>query len=186
MFPFDADCSYCSNLNPNDERKGKFWCEAKKEYVSARGSLCRDKHEVMGRSSTMKKNLRDVSKAHGYYIVTVITKLLELGNDNDYLATFQYVRDVMLPRMPFYDDFVEDYDKFGPLLADEILADENNYEYATKLVRSYLNNFVYLINHNRVDEALDIYISMFEEIKERYGYNELTEVDTKRLTLKVC
>ena len=170
MFPFDADCSYCRYLDPNNEYNGKFYCEKKKIYVSARANLCSYAAEVMGRPNCDKEKLRQISKSHGYYVVTAITEILGLSEDNGYMETFKYLRDVVLPANEEYQGFIDDYEEDGPALAELIKKDDNSQEYAEYLRVNYLNRLISLFCQDRIDDAIALYTSMLDVIKEKYGY----------------
>lgn len=170
MFPFDADCACCRYLIDNDMKDGKFYCEKKREYVSARARICGMAAEKMGRPDCDKNTLRAYSKSHGYYVVTAITEILGLPEDNEYMETFVYLRDTVLPCMEDYQGFIDDYETDGPVLADLLRYDEDGEGYAEYLVDVYLAEFVRLISGNSIDEAVATYSSMLDAIKERYGY----------------
>ncbi len=181
MFPFDADCAYCRELNPNKEKNGKFYCEKTKTYVAANASVfsCNYRAEVMGRSQTEKNRLSRISKDHGYYVVTAITKILGLPEDNEYMCAFMYLRDTILPSKEEYQKFLDDYEVDGPALATLLESDENAQEYAEYLRLSYLNGLVSLFCQDRVSDAIDLYTSMLDAIKERYGYQRQDIKDEK-------
>ena len=179
MFPFDADCAYCRYLRPDDERNGKFYCEKKKEYVAANARICSMAAEVMGRSQTEKNRLSRISKDHGYYVVTAITKILGLPENNEYMCAFMYLRDTILPSKEEYQEFLDDYEVDGPALATLLESDENAQEYAEYLRLSYLNGLVSLFCQDRVSDAIDLYTSMLDAIKERYGYQRQDIKDEK-------
>ena len=177
MFPFDADCAYCRELNPNKERNGKFYCEKTKTYVPANTSVfsCNYRAEAMGRSQTEKNRLSRISKDHGYYVVTAISQILGLPEDNEYMCAFMYLRDTILPAREEYKDFIDDYGVDGPALARLLEDDENAQDYAEYLRVSYLNGLVSLFCQDRVSDAMALYTSMLDAIKERYGYQRSKE-----------
>lgn len=183
MFPFDADCTSCRYLIDTDYKDGKYYCEKKHEYVSANDRICGMAAEKMGRCESDKKRLRNYSKDHGYYVVTAITEILGLPEDNDYMETFVYLRDVVMTRMEEYQGFIEDYENDGPHLADLLRYDEDREGYAEYLIEVYLSEFVRLISGNSVDEAVATYSSMLDAIKERYGYRR---EDVKHRELREC
>lgn len=170
MFAFDADCSDCRNLNPNDEYQGKFYCKKKRQYVSARGSRCSMAAEVMGRPNCEKAKLRKISKEHGYYVVTAITEILKLKEDNEFMESFRYLRDVILPTNEEYKKFIDEYELDGPALADLIRNDEEAQDYAEYLRVTYLNAVVSLFCQDEIYEAISLYTQMLDAIKERYNY----------------
>ena len=180
MFPFDADCSYCRYLRPSDEKKGKFYCEKKREYVSARASICSMAAEVMGRPNCDKEALRRISKSHGYYVVTAITEILGLSEDNEYMETFKYLRDVILPTREEYQSFIDDYETDGPCLAELLRCDDDGNNYAEYLRVAYLNGLVSLFCQDKIDAAMMLCNSMLNAIKKRYGYKR-EEVNTRKL-----
>ena len=169
MFPFDADCSYCRYLCPNDEKKGKFYCEKKREYVSARARLCSMAAEVMGRPNCEKESLRRISREHGYYIVTAVTEILDLDSDNEYMNRFRHFRDVVLSNNKCYQDFIDEYDSIGPEIAERIKSDPESQVYAEYLRVCFLDQFVNQLVLNNIDGAFATYSQMFEQLKDRYG-----------------
>lgn len=177
MFPFDADCSYCRELNPNSEDKGKFYCEKRREYVPATRSVftCNYRAEAMGRSQTEKNRLRKISKAHGYYVVTAISNILGLDNDNEYISAFVYLRDVIMPASDEYKSFIDDYETDGPALASLLSNDEGALDYAEYLRANYLNGVVSLFCQDRIFDAVSLYTSMLDLMKARYGYVRKSE-----------
>ncbi|MDE6142357.1 MAG: hypothetical protein K2G03_07105 [Bacilli bacterium] len=170
MFAFDADCADCRSLHLDDEYRGKFYCEKKKDYVSARANICRMAAETMGRATSDKNKARRTSKDHGYYVVTAISEILGLPEDNEYMCAFTYLRDVILPSDEEYKGFIDDYEVDGPALATLLKDDENAQDYAEYLRGTYLNGVVRLFCQNQIDDAIALYTSMLDAMKERYGY----------------
>lgn len=177
MFPFDADHTDCRYLDPTKKFNGKVWCSKHKEYVAANGKIrdksadyCNDAAEVMGRSTSEKQALARYSKSHGYYVVTAITDILGLSEDNGYMETFKYLRDVVLPANEEYQGFIDDYEEDGPALAELLRKDDNSHEYAEYLRVTYLNRLISLFCQDKIDDAITLYTSMLDVIKERYGY----------------
>ena len=183
MFPFDADCSYCRYLRPSDEKKGKFYCEKKREYVSARASICSMAAEVMGRPNCDKEALRRISRSHGYYVVTAITEILDLDSDNIYMSSFRYLRDVILPNMIDYQDFIAEYDSIGPAIAERLKSDPESQTYAEYLRVCFLDQFVAQFESNSIDTSIATYSQMFEQLKDRYGISK-ENIEQKKLVCK--
>lgn len=170
MFAFDADCSDCRSIHLDDEYKGKFYCEKKKEYVSARARICSMAAEKMGRSTSEKNAARRISKDHGYYVVTAISEILGLSEDNEYMCAFRYLRDVILPSNEEYKDFIEDYEIDGPALADLLKEDSEKEDYAEYLRIAFLEGMVSLFCQDDIAAAVEIYSRMLDAMKERYSY----------------
>ena len=126
--------------------------------------------EVMGRPDSEKKRLRDISKSHGYYVVTAITKILDLESDNEYMGAFKYLRDVILPTRKEYQSFIEEYELDGPALANLMQEDGDAQDFAEYLRCTYLNGVVSLFCQERIDDAMALYASMLDAMKERYHY----------------
>lgn len=179
MFAFDADCSDCRYIHLDDEYKGMFYCEKKKDYVSARARICSMAAEKMGRSTSEKNAARRISKDHGYYVITAISEILGLPEDNEYMCAFKYLRDVILPSDEEYEEFIDDYEEDGPALATLLKDDENAQEYAEYLRSTYLNGVVSLFCQNQIYDAMALYTSMLDAMKERYGYQRQDVKDEK-------
>lgn len=170
MFPFDADCSDCRYMNPDDQKDGKFYCKKKNEYVSANARRCAMAAEVMGRPNCDKKIWRDISKAHGYYVVTAITEILNLPIDNEYMESFIYLRDVICSSSDEYASFIDDYETCGKELADLLRGDEDAHNYAEYLRSTYLNGVVSFFCQDAIQESIALYSRMLDTMKERYSY----------------
>lgn len=170
MFAFDADCADCRSLDPNNEYQGRFYCEKKKQYVSARARICSMAAEVMGRPNCDKNAFRKISKDHGYYVITAISEILELPENNEYMCAFEYLRDTILPSKEEYKGFIDDYEVDGPTLANLLENDEDAQNYAEYLRAAYLNGLVSLFCEDRISDAMTLYTSMLDVMKERYGY----------------
>ena len=92
-----------------------------------------------------------------------------------YMCAFMYLRDTILPAREEYKDFIDDYEVDGPALARLLEDDENAQDYAEYLRVSYLNGLVSLFCQDRVSDAMALYTSMLDAIKERYGYQRSKE-----------
>ncbi len=155
-------CSDCCYMDTNRDKDYKFACINSRsgyEKVAANMRACRFFSDCFGYRSTRDKDiLYNTSKyKRDYYIVSAICKILGLGRDNDYMNNFMYVRDVILPNLVGGNEWCEEYDEFGPKIAEKLQEEKNAVEIATNLKDNYLDIFVELMNEGNVDDAITVY-----------------------------
>lgn len=185
MAKYCADCAYMDTCERKD---GRFACNNSRksgyQVVSARklAGNCNGFTEAWQsrRGERERERYMKISREHGYYIATAITSVLGLPEDNEYVSSFAYLRDVYMPDIEEYQDFIVEYESVGPRIAASIMNDENNKEYAEYLLLCYLEPFSVLVSEDLVDEAIELYKAMFEEVKNKYVPSE-PDKDIQRL-----
>lgn len=177
-----ARCADCAYLADRPELDGKFKCtnsRAALDYVPANQDSSRCNYFCNAFYSRLTTSDRDkkaeISRKAGWYIMTAITKILNLPEDNIYLQTFKVLREKVLDVNETYSNFISDYDMFGPGLAEKMVMDEEAIEYSTYLVDVYLNDFVELVHGGFINDGMMVYIRMYNEIKNHYLTPELTK-----------
>lgn len=168
-------CVDCAWMGECENKNGKFPCtnpRSNYEYVSARMGKCNAFTDILNskRGEGRKEDLMRISKSHGYYIVTAVCDILGIGTNNVYMEYFMYVRDVVMPNLAYGEEWIKDYEEFGPKIAGAILNSENREELAGKILLECLEPFVELMAESRVDEAITVYQNMVEQEKIRYGF----------------
>jgi len=173
-----CDCAYMDTVEGEGKNVGLYPCTNKKikdKYVSARKvakggyePFCPGFLEAFNhtRCEWDREQYMKESKRHGYYIVSAITKLLGLETDNEYLTSFQYLKDVVLPILN--PELIEEYDRIGPELADKLLGEDNNVELASYLLYKYLVDMCERIQDREYYEAIDSFKKLLKELKARY------------------
>lgn len=177
-------CADCAWMGECDNKDGKFPCENPRssyKVVSARMSKCNAFTDILNskRGEGRKEELMRISKSHGYYIVTAVCKILGLDTDNIYMEYFMYLRDVIMPNLEYGKEWIEDYEEYGPKIAEAIENSENREEIAGSILNECLNPFVELMIKCNVDEAITIYQEMVEQQKVKFGFSPAS----KNLTL---
>ncbi|MCH5167592.1 MAG: hypothetical protein J1F35_06875 [Erysipelotrichales bacterium] len=169
MAKYCADCTY---METGGHKKGKFDCTNPKSgfsEVSARKSACGYITECFNsrRCQSEREALMEISRSYGCYIIGAIIRTLDLPFNEmaSCLLTFKYYKEIMLPNMIDGEDWVEDYDKFGPTIASNIEGNENKCSY---LYICYVRPFSELIEANEVDAARELYNGMYENLKSEY------------------
>lgn len=178
-------CSDCAYMDTNIKSNGKYRCEncRKSGYdeVSATMIACRSFCDSLysRRSSSERQALYNASRAKGLWIMTAIMDILDLEDRETYLGEFAYLKMIMLPLLIGGNDWVRDYDTFGPIIAEKLKQEENKEEYAEELFNEYILPFHISFNSGNIDAAFDIYQNMFRRLKIRYGL----EPQPKQLTV---
>lgn len=171
---WDSTCADCRWLDANGEKDGKYPCTNSKsgyKVVSARMRKCGCYGEMFysSRSQTERDMLERNSKSHGYFIVTAITQILGLEEDNKYLQTFAYLKDEVMPNVEEYQSFLEEYETNGPRISEELKSQEDAYEYAELLKMAYLEDVAELTAMNRPDDAISTFKDMYEMLRQDFG-----------------
>lgn len=172
---FDQDCSTCAYLDSkkgND--KGKFYCERNHYDVPASQNKCDKYCSIMSykRSTSEANELYRNSRAHGYYVLTALTIILNLDNNNEYLESFKYLKDYVLPQSNEGIEFINKYDEFGPEIADNLYNDESNISYSIYLLDCYIKPMTNYIKNNQYKEAFNIFKNCFNTLQNKYKINK--------------
>ncbi len=170
-------CADCAWMGECADRHGKFPCTNRRsnyKEVSARMERCNEFTDIFNskRGERRREELMRISRSHGYYIVTAVCDILGLTHDNIYLDYFMYVRDVVMPNLAYGKEWIEDYEEFGPKIAEAINNAENKEEIAGRILNECLNPFVELMISGNVDTAIEVYQKMVESAKVGFGLVE--------------
>lgn len=170
------DCGDCYWMGTNENKDGKFACGNRKssyDYVSARQEKCNYFGEAFysSRSNSKRDELRKISKQHGYYIMTVLSKMIDIPEDNIYMQHFIYLRDVIMESDNKYDKYIEKYELVGPLIAKKI-KEYNNVDFCRYLYSEYLDEFLLHMLNDQYDNAINVYFKMIDTIIEQFDINK--------------
>lgn len=175
-------CADCRNMGTADDR-GKFPCTERKsgyKVVSARMPACACFGDIFNskRSETDRERYMRTSREYGYFIMTAIMNILKLPDKDRYIHEFAFLKDEVLPKLVGGEEWVDDYNVFGPMIVSFILGDDKE-RIANSLYRRYIRDFDALMGKNEFDAAIEVYNNMYEELKIKYGL-----MDIKLRTLK--
>lgn len=164
-------CADCTWLQDGGHRNGMFPCENRKsgyQEVSAKKTRCDYFLEILNskRGERRREELMRISKEYHCYIVTAIVTTLIIDDCLDYLNAFDYYRGVILPLINGGDEWLEDYDTYGPIVAEAVEGDEDKCSY---LFETYVKPFTQLLSLNQVDAAKAVYDRMYVNLKEEYN-----------------
>lgn len=175
MFASDATCCDCCYMDINPKTNGKFKCTNSRRSgyseVSANMRVCSAASEAWTsrRSSAERRELSNISRKHGYYVLSAISKILSLEENNKYMDYFVYVRDYIMPYNPDYSILIKEYETVGPVIAEALENDPNRFEFCEYLRDNYLEDF-YKLGKERYDmEAILKYFEMIAIMKVHYG-----------------
>ena len=171
---WDSTCSECTYIDVSGENKGKYPCTNPKsgfKVVSARKGKCGCFCAIgVGKRTTMEaRELENNSRKYGYFIVTAITEILGLEEDNKYLQTFAYLKDEVMPNVEEYQSFLEEYETNGPRISEELKKQEDAYDYAELLKIAYLEDVAELTIMERADDAISTFKDMYEMLRQDFG-----------------
>ena len=106
-----------------------------------------------------------------FYIVTAISEIIEelYGSDLDLVEKLSKIRYEYLETEPEYQSTVEEYDTFGPMIADIIRNHPEKNRIAVYLTNNYLMPAVRYILNDEIDIAAAIYFRMVEMLKTEFN-----------------
>lgn len=117
-------------------------------------------------------------KSTWYYIATFVTETLGTEACENYFTTIAQFREQVLEKKIIkYASFLVEYDMYGRLIANSLYQDEQKELIAKELLFNYIIPTCLLINQKKYDEALNIYIEMFEKLKEMYNITTIKDYD---------
>lgn len=179
-------CGYCRYCNCDDvslNKNGQYPCERERIWVYANARPKKNNcfwqvvsYNLSGRDSAIK-----LSKGYnGFYITTAIYKKLSI--DSDELNKLYLFRHTYLENSIIGKEFLRDYDIFAPRIAKLIeLTDEVN---ARELYEFYIKGVLEYIKQDDLVNAGELYISMYERLKEKFIYPYLNLEQRKSYIIK--
>ena len=165
MDTYGGCCGSCVHLNINDYVGSKDRCKC-----TMRGGY-HDLHESSCRSYEYDKYRDYYDLNRRWYIVTAIFKKLGLSDKYDCIEKLLDFRMNYVEKDSRYDNLLKDYDIVGPKLASLLTNDEDSNELCKKLCQAFLSRIFNLIDDNKNEEALDLYIEMVNYLKSIYEIN---------------
>lgn len=167
-------CSDCAYMDECIKANGKYRCENSRsgyDEVAATMAACNYFCDSLysRRSSSDRDRLYKASKAKGWWIMSAIMEILNVDGKEVYLNEFAYLKTVMLPLLDGGNDWIDDYDRFGPIIAKNIKEEANKEDFARNLFIDYILPFHVLFNQGNIDAAFGVYQQMYNKLKVRYG-----------------
>ena len=171
MNTFDGCCGSCVHMNTNDyvRTKNHCYCTYRRQYYDLTESKCSNYRY------DPNKDYRDLN--YRCYIVGAIFQKLGLSDDYECVSLLHNFRINILEKDPRYNNVLAEYDIVGPKLATLLMEDSDSKELCKKLVQTFLTRVLHLIEDNKIDDALNLYLEMVDLLKQVYEV-ELSEKDT--------
>ena len=164
---FCAECTYM-----HEGGGPKYWCEKKNGDRYACDPKCDDFCRAYSRSSSAIENMYERSKnalsSGGCYITTIMCKILNYKDDNEYLNTLRGFRDNYMKADKKYFPLLLIYDTFGRKIAENLEQDENRQTIANTLFNNYIVKAVDLIKEGKNEDAVNIYTAMTASLAQNY------------------
>ena len=174
MDTYGGCCGSCIHLNVNDyvRTKDNCKCTLRGGYHNLHERACpRPMYEY-----DENRDYYDLN--HRWYIVTAIFTVLGLNDNYECINLLHNFRNNILSKDSKYDNVLAEYDIVGPVLAKNLIEDEDSIELCKKLSQVYLIRVLDLIKEEKYDDALNLYTEMINLLKVIYNVN-LTEEESK-------
>lgn len=178
-------CGYCRYCRCDDvclNKNGQFPCDREKIWVYANARPKKSNcfwqvvsYNLSGRDSAIK-----LSKGYnGFYITTAIYK--KLNKDNEELNRLYLFRHTYLENCEIGKEFLRDYDIFAPRIGK--LIELTDVVDARVLYEFYIKGVLNYIEQDDLVSASELYIAMYECLKEKFIYPYLN-LESKSYTLE--
>ena len=165
MFGFSSlRCNDCENLDKSDRNKyNEAYCPVERDYVALDSHTCR----------YFQAN---------FYIITAYSIINKIPFNGEVMTKLLGVRNTYMKNNTEGQEFLEEYDTIGPILAEDLMKDMYRYDVVKELENDYINPMLIFISENRFEDVQNTFISMIDKLKIRYGYAEIVDnTKTKRL-----
>ena len=121
-------------------------------------------------------------KRSGFWITTFICNVLGISLDDNVYLAMKDLREDFLEQDNKYKEILNEYDAIGPLICIKMRMEENVVGFANYLYNNFIKLSALAWNEGNADEAYQIYLNMFELLKEKYGFtNRLSEKNSMQL-----
>ncbi|MBE6140719.1 MAG: hypothetical protein E7172_04195 [Firmicutes bacterium] len=187
---YEGKCATCINYNITDIRSAYndgYPCVERGKKRLAFDDSCkryrkdryRDSKDIENAFMTLERKYGKY-KPHSYksfYILSIICEELGLEDYQQYLTIGILFREEVLHKSLKYTSFLVEYDIYGRLIADSINKDEQKHLVCVELFDNYIRTFGDKVIEKNYDSAFNIYVEMFEKLKEIYKISEITTYD---------
>jgi len=163
MFGFSSlRCSDCENLDKSDRNKhGEAYCPVDRKYVALDSYTCRE----------FQAN---------FYVITAYCIINKIPFNSEIMTKLLGVRNTYMKNNEEGQEFLEEYNFMGPILAEDLMSDMYRSDVIKELESDYINPMITFTNEGRFEDVQSTFIKMVEKLKIRYGYQENND-KTKRL-----
>ena len=160
-------CAQCIYVEWNNKEKytskNRYWCKEKRRYVELDDSTCYAFIEDKSKQNT------GGFQQSGCYITTIIVEILGYDDNCELLNVLRNFRDTTLKINPTYLSLLFEYDFVGPIIAEHIRLEKNNYKLCLELLQNFLIPCVKLIKEEKIDEAVNVYQNMVMHLNEKFN-----------------
>lgn len=168
---FCAYCRYCICKDAkNMIRDGKFKCDRENTWVFANARPLKS-NCFWERPSYQQPDYNEAfelsKKYRGFYITTAIFNMLGLSNSTDLDKLYAF-RHNYLETIPSSNDFLSDYDTFGPRIAKMLELTDKTHAYAKVLYNFYLLGTLKLIEEGNLEGASELYEAMYTRLRDEF------------------
>lgn len=168
---FCAYCRYCICKDAvNMIRDGKFKCDRENTWVFANArplkSNCfweRPSYQLSDYDEAFELS----KKYQNFYITTTIFRMLGESNSTDLDKLYAF-RHNYLEVTSSSDDFLMDYDTFGPRIAKILELSDRKHTYAKLLYKYYLQGTLKFIEEGNLDGARALYEAMYMRLRDEF------------------
>lgn len=174
-------CGYCVYMDVSNIKEGQFKCEKKGVWKFANSdeanscySYCeRFRKDMNLGDKAINESVSYIAShqsynATGCYITTIVVNILGLPDNCIELETLRKFRCEYLQKDSKYADLLIKYDALGPVIARVIANLDNAFDVASDLYMAYIKGTVLYLKNGKIDEAIEIYTEMMNNLIKEY------------------
>ncbi len=157
----------CENLNNDGKHCNLDW------HVVSTSEYNNNCNYNYGNSCSKKTNS---NSSGGCFITTVTCKILNKQDDDDVMEGLRRFRNEVLQKDKRYEEILMNYDVVGPIIANNLLKDENKEKIAGTVYEHVLTPISRLVENGENDKAVEAYYQMtlmfinYYSLKRPYNY----------------
>lgn len=176
MANYCSECTYLKLDSIGDY--GNFWCEAKLEWHRANEIECYRFCRAYNRDSSVSNSAYNYSIEHtpkpGCYLTTILCHILGMRDNNAYLETMRSFRKNVLQTDEKYKYLLVEYDIIGPKIDQYLSIDPSKEKIANTYFQRYIIPINRLLQQNKYDMAIFLYLNMTNSLICLYNLNSMT------------
>lgn len=171
-------CGECTYLDlSTGDIYGKFYCEKKWDRHLSTDPVCSSFCEAYRRDYSTIQNAHNYSEdksSSGCYLTTMLCNILGLPDNNIYLETMRNFRKNILQKDNKYKYLLVEYDIVGPKIAEYLMLDPLKEKMSKVYFHKYIIPITKLLNENKYDMAINLYMNMTNSLSYLYNLNSIT------------
>ena len=167
-------CGECLSLDWNNKERwssvDRYYCNELKRYVEPKDRACR--YYCYDKNHNQKNDGGYTPSGCSFSII--IRDILGYADNCEMLNLLRSFRENILKQNIQFLPILLEYDQISPLISERIKLDSDKYKFSLEFFQHFLAPFALAFKAGDIDDSLSIYQNMFNSLKTRFGFDNLT------------